>query len=154
MNTNLIFYVVLIRFNFTELDCLREFNYPNSFKGRFLGLFILIILQILNGTVHVTIATVLIFAGSGELVYNVYTFLYGILNLIFSYGLWSRKKSGYWGTIILSIFVVMVDFSAILGFSLIAGVPRTAALGEIMYSLFVMVYLLQPKIIKLFRKVN
>jgi uncharacterized membrane protein (DUF2068 family) len=133
---------------------LSEFKYPNSFKGRFLGFFVLVILQFLNGTVHAAIGTYLIFTASGELVYNIYTFLYGILNLIFGYGLWSRKKSGYIGTIIVSIFVIMVDISTILGMPLIAGVPRTAAFGEIMYSLFVMAYLFQPKIIKLFRKAN
>jgi hypothetical protein len=131
---------------------LSEFKYPNSFKGRFLGFFVLVILQFLNGTVHAAIGTYLIFTASGELVYNIYTFLYRILNLIFGYGLWSRKKSGYIGTIIVSIFVIMVDISTILGMSLIAGVPRAAAFGEIMYSLFVMVYLFQPKIIKLFSK--
>jgi hypothetical protein len=131
-----------------------EFTYPESFKGRFLGLFILIILQFLNGAVHATIGSFLIFTASGEVVYNIYTFLYGILNLIFGYGLWSCKKSGYLGTIIVSLFIIMVDISAVLGVSLIAGVPKAAAFGEIMYSLFVISYLFQSKIIRLFMKPN
>lgn len=131
-----------------------KFTYPESFKGRFLGLFILVILQFLNGTVHTTIGVFLIFTASGELVYNIYTFLYGILNLIFGYGLWSGKKSGYLGTLTVSLFIILVDISTILGVSLIVGVPKAAAFGEIMYSLFVISYLFQPKVIKLFMKNN
>ena len=131
-----------------------KFTYPESFKRRFLGLLILAILQFLNGTVHTTIGIFLIFTASGELVYNIYTFLYGILNLIFGYGLWSGKKSGYLGTISVSLFIIVVDISTVLGVSLIAGVPKAAAFGEIMYSLFVISYLFQPKIIKLFMKTN
>ena len=133
---------------------LSEFKYPTSFKGRYLGFFVLVILQFLNGLLHAAIGLTLVFAGSGQLDYNVYTLLYGIFNVVFAYGLWAGKKSGWLGTIVMSIFVIVVDISAVLGISLIAGVPRAAALGEIMYSLFVMVYLYQPKIIKLFKKAN
>jgi uncharacterized membrane protein (DUF2068 family) len=133
---------------------LSEFTYPESFKGRFFGLFILAILQFLNGTVHTTIGIFLIFTASGELVYNIYTLLYGILNLILGYGLWSGKKLGYLGTISVSLFIIVVDISTVLGVSLIAGVPKAAAFGEIMYSLFVISYLFQPKVIRLFMKIN
>ena len=131
-----------------------EFTYPESFKGRFFGLFILAILQFLNGTVHTIIRIFLIFTASGELVYNIYTFLYGILNLIFGHCLWSDKKSGYLGTISVSLFIIVVDISTVFGVSLIAGVPKAEALGEIMYSLFVISYLFQPKVIKQFMKTN
>ncbi len=133
---------------------LSEFKYPDSFKGRYPGVFVLVILQFLVGAIHAAIGLGLVFAASGELGYNVYTFLYGVVTIIFAYGLWSGKKSGYLGTIIVSILVIVVDVSAFLGMSLIAGVPRAAALGEIMYSLVVMVYLFQPKIIKLFKEAN
>jgi hypothetical protein len=133
---------------------LNEFKYPESFKGRYPLFFVLLILQFLVGAIHVTISLGLVFAVSGELFYNIYTFLYGILSIIFTFGLWSRKKSGYFGTIILSLFVIVVDISTVLGVSLIAGVPRAAALGEIGYSLVIMAYLLQPKIISLFTEVS
>jgi hypothetical protein len=94
------------------------------------------------------------FCDSGELGYNVYTFLYGVLNIIFAYGVWAGKKSGWLGTIIVSLLVIVVDICAVLNITLILGVPKTAALGEIVYSLVVVAYLFQPKIIKLFKKVN
>ncbi|MCJ7721588.1 hypothetical protein MUO98_04195 [Candidatus Bathyarchaeota archaeon] len=53
-----------------------EFKYPDSFKGRYPGIFVLSILQFLVGAIHAVIALSLIFAMSGELVYSVYTFLY------------------------------------------------------------------------------
>ena len=133
---------------------LSEFKYPDSFKGRYPGVFVLVILQFLVGAIHAAIGLGLVFAASGELSYNVYTFLYGVFTIIFAYGLWSGKKSGYLGTIIVSILVIVVDVSAFLGMSLIAGVPRAAALGEIVYSLVVMAYLFQPKIIKMFKEAN
>ena len=133
---------------------LSEFKYPDSFKGRYPGVFVLVFLQFLVVAIHAAIGLGLVFAASGELGYNVYTFLYGVFTIIFAYGLWSGKKSGYLGTIIVSILVIVVDVSAVLGMSLIAGVPRPAALGEIVYSLVVMVYLFQPKIIKLFKETN
>jgi hypothetical protein len=133
---------------------LNEFKYPDSFKGRYPGFFVLLILQFLVGAIHVTIGLSLVFAASGELFYSIYTFLYGILSIIFAFGLWLGKKSGYLGIIILSLFVIVVDTSTVLGVSLIAGVPRAAALGEIGYSLIIMSYLFQPKIISLFTKVS
>ena len=79
---------------------LSEFKYPDSFKGRYPGVFVLVILQFLLGAIHAAIGLGLVFAVSGELGYNVYTFLYGVFTIIFAYGLWSGKKSGYLGTII------------------------------------------------------
>ena len=133
---------------------LSEFKYPGSFKGRYPGVFVLVILQFIVGAIHAAIGICLVFAASSELGYNVYTLLYGVFTIIFGYGLWASKKSGYLGTIIVSTLVIVVDVSAVLGMSLIAGVPRAAALSEIVYSLVVMAYLFQPKIIKLFKEAN
>jgi hypothetical protein len=133
---------------------LSEFKYPVSFRGRYPGVFVLVILQFLVGAIHAVIGLGLVFATSGELGYNVYTFLYGVLNIIFAYGVWAGKKSGWLGTIIVSLLVIVVDICAVLNITLILGVPKTAALGEIVYSLVVVAYLFQPKIIKLFKKVN
>ena len=133
---------------------LSEFKYPDSFKGRYPGIFVLSILQFLVGAIHAVIALSLIFAMSGELVYSVYTFLYGVFTVIFAYGLWVNKKPGWLGTIFLSFFVIIVDFSTVLDLPLIAGVPRSAAFGEIVYSLVVLMYLFQPKIIHIFKKAN
>ena len=133
---------------------LGEFKYPSSFKGRHPGVFVLAILQVLGGAVHAIIGLGLIFAVYGKLHYNVYTFLYGVFIIIFAYGLWTGKKSGWLGTIIVSLFVIVVDVSAVLGVSLIAGVPMAAALGEIVYSFVVLLYLFQPRIIQVFKEAS
>ena len=133
---------------------LGEFKHPDSFKGRYAGVFVLAILQLLVGAIHAAIGLGLIFAMSGELIYSVYTFLYGFFTLFFAYGLWVNKKSGWLGTVFLSFFVIIVDVSAVFDLPLIAGVPRSAAFGEIAYSLVVLVYLFQPKIIQMFKKAN
>ena len=108
------------------------------------------LVQILVGAIHAVIGLGLIFGMSGELAYSVYTFLYGIFTMIFAYGLWVGRRSGWVGTILVSIFVIVVDVSAVLNVSIIPGVPRSAAFGEIFYSLVALLYLFQPKIIHFF----
>ena len=129
---------------------LSEFKYPESFKGRYAGVFVLNILQFLNGAIHTGFGLVLVFAAFTELSYGIYTLLYGVFTIFLAYGLWAGRKSGWLGTIIVSLFVIVVDICAVLNITLIAGVPTSAALGEIVYSLAVVAYLFQPKIIKLF----
>lgn len=126
---------------------LDDFKYPASFKGRSLGVFILALVQLLVGTCHAVIGLILMSTLSGEIIYSTYTFLYGILTVIFAYSLWMGRRSGWLGTILLSIFVIIVDFLVLLNMPLIPGVPRNAAFGEILYSLVVLLYLFQPKII-------
>jgi len=150
--TNVIFIIALKCCSLTKRDVLSKFTYPKSFKGRYSGVFVLVILQFLNGVVHAVIGLSLISAGSGVLIYNIYTFLYGFFNILFGYALWGGKKSGWLGTVTVSLFVIVVDLSAIFDMPLIAGVPKNAALGEILFSLFVMTYLFQPKIIRLFKE--
>lgn len=129
---------------------LSQFKYPESFKGKYAGVFVLVILQFLNGAIHAVIGLAFVFAASGELSYSLYTLLYGVFNIFFAYGIWTGRKLGWIGTIIVSLFVIVVDVCAVLNITLIVGVPASAALGEIVYSLAVVVYLLQLKIIKLF----
>ena len=130
------------------------FEFPASFKGRYLGVLILVLVQFLVGAIHAVIGLGLIFSMSGELVYSVYTFLYGIFTIIFAYGLWVGRRIGWLGTTLVSIFVIVVDVSAVLNVSIIPGVPRSAAFGEIVYSLVALLYLFQPKIIHMFRENN
>ncbi|UCC58640.1 MAG: hypothetical protein JSW14_01600 [Candidatus Bathyarchaeum sp.] len=120
---------------------------PASFKGRYLGVLILVLAQFLVGAVHAVIGLGLIFGMPGEFGYSIYTFLYGIITVIFGYGIWGGRRSGWVGTIFVALFVIVVDVFTVLNVSLIAGVPRSAAFGEIFYSLVVLLYLLQPKII-------
>ena len=133
---------------------LSEFKYPASFKGKYLGVLVLVIVQFLGGIVHTIIGFCLIYAVSGVLFYNIYTFLYGIFSMIFVYGLWTGKKSGWLGTIILSLFVIVVDVSTVLNVQLIVGVPKSAAFGEIFISIIFIAYLLQPKVVRVFKETN
>jgi hypothetical protein len=129
---------------------LSEFKYPESFKTRCAGVFVLTVLQFLNGVIHTIFGLVLVFAVSVEFSYSIYTLLYGVFTMLFAYGLWAGRKSGRLGTIVVSLFVIVVDVCAVFSIPLIVGVPTSAALGEIIYSLAVALYLFQPKIIKLF----
>jgi hypothetical protein len=129
---------------------LSEFKYPESFKTRYAGVFVLTVLQFFNGAIHTIFGLVLVFAVSVEFSYSIYTLLYGVSTIFFAYGLWAGRKLGWLGTIVVSLFVIVVDVCAVLNIPLIVGVPTSAALGEIIYSLAVVLYLFQPKIIKLF----
>jgi hypothetical protein len=133
---------------------LDNFNPPLAFKGKYLGVLVLTILQLLNGLIHAVIGGAFIVLGIGVMSYNVYTMFYGVFNLIFLYGLWTGKKSGWIGTILISFFVIIIDVCVTLNIQLIPGVPKNAAIGEIIISLAILVYLLQPKIRKLFLHAN
>jgi hypothetical protein len=127
-----------------------KFKFPTSFKGGYLGVLFLVFAQFLVGVVHVVIGLSLFLAMSGVFVYSIYTFCFGFFTLFFGYGLWVGKRVGWICTILVSLFVIVVDVSTVLNASLIVGVPRSAAFGEIFYSLVILVYLLQPKTIKLY----
>jgi hypothetical protein len=133
---------------------LNNFTPPVSFKGKYLGILVLTILQLLNGVIHAAIGGAFFVLGIGVMSYNIYTFFYGVFNLIFLYGLWTGKKIGWIGTILVSIFVIIIDVCVTLGIQLIPGVPQNAAVGEIVISVAILVYLLQPKIRGLFLQTN
>ena len=133
---------------------MNNFNPSVSFKGKYLGILVLTILQLLNGVIHAAIGGAFFVFDIGVMSYNVYTFFYGIFNLIFLYGLWTGKKIGWIGTILVSVFVIIIDVCLILDIQLIPGVPKNVALGEIVISLAIIVYLLQPKIRELFLQTN
>lgn len=136
------------------MQTLSKLNTPQSYKGKYVGLLVLTIVQFLNGTIHATIGAGLAIFEIGVLTYNIYTFLYGVFNLIFLYGLWTGKKSGWIGTILLSFLIIVVDVFVIFGIQLIPGVPQSAAIGEIIISLGILLYLLQPKLRQLFTQTN
>ena len=131
---------------------LGEFEPPASFKGKYLGILVLTIAQFLNGAIHATIGAGLILFGIGELAYAIYTVLYGVLNLAFLYGLWKGKKTGWIGTILVSLFVIIIDLCTAFDIQFIPGVPKSAAIGEIVISIAILFYLLQPKVRELFLK--
>ena len=72
---------------------LNNFTPPVSFKGKYLGILVLTILQLLNGVIHAAIGGAFFVLGIGVMSYNIYTFFYGVFNLIFLYGLVDWKKN-------------------------------------------------------------
>lgn len=129
------------------------------FKGRYLGLLFLVIIQTIVGFIHVVFGFALFFdlyslSSSMMLTgYSVYTLIYGSLSLTFAYLLWINKRSGWIGTICVSLFVIGVDLLAVSDLFNILGIPAPvfAASGEIPYSLLVLLYLVQDHIRSKFR---
>lgn len=78
--------------------------------------------------------------------WGLYTFFYGILCLIFAYGLWIGNRWGWIGTVATSVFVIFVDSITALGVTVIPGVPEFAGIVEIPYSLAIILYLIQPHV--------
>jgi uncharacterized membrane protein (DUF2068 family) len=79
-------------------------------------------------------------------VYNTYTVAFGFATAVFAFGIWLQKKWGSYGTVALSLFVMVVDLLSVLNLPSVPGIPTLAAGPEIIYSLTVMLYLLQSEI--------
>ena len=130
-----------------------------TFKGRYIGLLFLIIIQGFVGFIHIIFGFALIldlysFPFSIELtVYSVYTLVYGSLSVVFAYLLWMNNRLGWIGTFVVSLFVIFVDLMAVSGLLNILCIPFPvfAASGEIPYSLFVILYLIQNHVRSKFR---
>lgn len=130
-----------------------------TFKGRYIGLLFLIIIQVFVGFIHVMFGFALLlrlYSLSFTIlltVYSVYTLVYGSLSVIFGYLLWINNRLGWIGTFAVSLFVIVLDLLAISGFSNILCIPFPvfAASGEIPYSLLVILYLIQNHVRSKFR---
>lgn len=124
-----------------------------TFKGRFLGVAVLVAVQLIIGVIHVVFGFAM-FSGSFSvvavsvtpLVYSVYTATYGLLTLLFAYLVWVGKRSGWIGTAAVSLFVILADTLTVLGLLTALGIPPLAAVGEIPFSILVITYLLQPHV--------
>jgi uncharacterized membrane protein (DUF2068 family) len=130
-------------------------RYPVTYKGRSIGIATLTIAQSLIGIIHVFSGLWLLAASlSAEpavsalspVVYSVYTLIFGLLTLVFASGIWLEKRWGWIGTIAVSMFVVVADALTLTGLPSIPGIPRSAAVAEIVYSLIVVLYLFQPRV--------
>jgi len=122
---------------------------PITFKGRRLGITLLVIAQILIGIIHTVLGLMflgseLAIAAQSSIIYSIYTTAFGLLTLVFAILIWKGNKLGWSGTIVLLLFVIVVDMLTVLNLPSIPGIPRFAAVGEIPYSLFVIFYLLLP----------
>ena len=123
-----------------------------TFKGRFLGISVLVFVQLIVGFIHVIYGFAMLSGNFSvatysmlPMVYTVYTLAYGLSTLFFAYLIWTGKRSGWIGTVAVSLFVIIVDILAVVGLPNILGIPipKVAAIGEIPFSVLVLMYLLQ-----------
>ena len=124
-----------------------------EFKGRFLGIAVLVAVQLIIGFIHGIFGLTML-SGSlsvaafsiTQLIYSIYTSTYGLLTLLFTYLIWARNRLGWIGTVLVSLFVIIVDILTLLSLLTALGIPKFAVVGEIPYSTIVLVYLLQPHV--------
>ena len=122
-------------------------------RGRFFGIAVLVVIQFINGIIHTFSGFALLLGGyipvaspsMAPLIFNYYTLAFGILTVFFTYLFWTGKRSGWIGTVAVSLFVILMDIIAVLGLSNVLGIPspKVAAIGEIPFSILVLIYLLQ-----------
>jgi len=75
-----------------------------------------------------------------DYIYSMYTVFFGLEALLFAFGLWIRKGWGWFGTVLTLTFVVIADALTLLNLPSISGFPKFAAVGEIVYSVIVLLY--------------
>ena len=126
-------------------------NQTPTFKGRNLGIVILTVAQLLIGIIHVFFGLLLLAFENTSFIqttttYDVYTFVFGLLTLVFAVSIWRGKQAGWAGTVVVSLFVIAADSLTILNLPSIPGIPKFPALTEILYSLLVVFYLLQSEV--------
>jgi vacuolar-type H+-ATPase subunit I/STV1 len=119
-----------------------------TYKGRSLGIVVLTVAQLFIGAIHVFFGLLLlVFENISFLqetaAYDVYTFTFGLLALVFAVFFWLGKKWGWVGTVAVSLFVIVADSLTLLDLPSIPGIPKFPALTEIVYSLLVALFLLQ-----------
>lgn len=123
-----------------------------TFKNRYLGLVVLVVIQGLVGVIHLIFGVAMVSyiysypnPYAPNLIYNVYTLVYGVLTIFFTYGIWKHKKVGWIGTIAISLFMIIVDLLALLNITNFLGIadPKISATLEVPYSSLCVVYLLQ-----------
>ena len=123
---------------------------PILVKGRSLGIAVLTAAQLLIGVIHLLLGIWLLSSENSFLhstvAYDFYTIAFGTLTLFFGWLIWQGKRSGWIGTIAVSVFVSIADALTLANLPSIPGIPTFAAPTEIGYSIIVIVYLLQPHV--------
>jgi hypothetical protein len=134
---------------------------PATCKGRIFGILVLVATQTFIGIIHSFFGIFLLVAGSSDVlfpsitfseIYSIYTLFYGLLTIISTYGLWMSNRWGWISTLSISIFVIIMDSPTLLNMPIISEIPKFAAVSEILYSLVVLLYIIQPKIQHTFLK--
>ena len=119
-----------------------------NYKGRSLGIVILTVAQLIIGAIHVFFGLLLLAFENLSFIkataaYDFYTFVFGLLALVFAVFIWQGKKWGWIGTVAVSLFVIVADSLTVLDLPSIPGIPKFPAITEIAYSLLIVFYLLQ-----------
>ena len=123
-----------------------------AFKGRFLGIAVLVAAQFFVGVIHLDFGFVLLSSSFSAvfsltpMIYSIYTLAYALLTLLFAYLIWAGNRSGWLGTVTVSLFVIFADSLTVLGLLSFLGIPTFAAFGEIPFSILVVAYLIQPHV--------
>jgi hypothetical protein len=129
-------------------------NKPNipTYKGRNIGIAILVGAQMLIGAIHVFFGLFLLAFEptllKATVAYDFYTVAFGALILVFAMFIWQGKMAGWVGTVAVSLFVIVVDSLAVLNLPTIPGVPAFPAYTEIPYSILIVTYLSTDKVRK------
>ena len=125
---------------------------PITYKGRSLGILVLVAAQLFIGAIHALFGVLLFSFGSDVLpatyAYDVYTLVFGLLVCVFAWFIWQGKRAGWIGTVVVSVFVTVADALVVLRLPSIPGIPLFAAPTEIVYSLLVIGYLFTGKVRK------
>ena len=125
------------------------------FKGRYLGVAVLVAAQAIIGFIHVIFGFWLLFALTAPLagiasfgpnIYSVYTVVFGFLTLGLAGLLWLQNRWGWVGTMTVLFFVIAADSLTLLNLPSIPGIPKFAGFGEITYRIIVLLYLLQTNV--------
>ena len=124
------------------------------FQGRYLGIAVLSVIQLINGLIHTFSGLALLFGNYLPIaspsnvpsIFSFYTLIYGILTTFFAYFLWKEKRLGWIGTLTVSLFVIVADVLTILDAVSVLGIVKTAGIGEIPYCIVIISYLIQKYI--------
>ena len=132
-----------------------------TFRGRFLGIAVLVGIQVINGLIHTFSGLALVLgsyipmasSSNAQLIFGVYNMIYGLLTIFFIYLFWKGRRLGWIGTVAVSLFVIIEDTLTVLNLLNVPGILKTATFGEIPYSacmharslmhLLIIIYLLQ-----------
>lgn len=117
---------------------------PVTFRGRILGIAVLVVAQYLIGAIHVSLGLLLLYASPD--IYSLYTLVFSVLVFVFAYALWNGRSWGWIGTVAVSLFVITADSLALLDLPSIPGIPKFAGFGEITYSVLILLYLSQAHV--------
>ena len=126
---------------------------PITYKGKTLGIVVLTAAQLLIGAIHVFFGLLLLAFenlsfSQATAAYDLYTFIFGLLVLVFALFIWQGKKVGWIGTIAVSLFVIAADSLTLLDLPSIPGIPKFAGFTEIVYSVLIIVYLCTSQVRK------